>query len=970
MNRFTVLLSLLISCLFIVIGCSGGGGGAPIAPTGDQESAQDLTAASGPDEQQSQARLWGYYDVILDVASKTVKVVPNRSIEFALNIVKFLNQNPTSLSIDINEITPAPGYIDIDLDVTINHPLDDAGFDGYDVRGIFVGDGSTELDYNNDLVCPVPGNDQILLNADGYTRWFNPPEFWVPKIFGYIPGIYATPDYSGTATLNPYKYFGEGLGATDELWDYLNSGADDVGYFLHGTGNTRNYQLRFPVPLPGTRFGYAIVANWEGADPGDHPSHAEEAVGADVVQIPDLYYVDETDNGGDLILTISIFDWHSELTGGVMEDYYIIVESTVLSTPYTFDTSEMTPIISGDHYCTYEVSIPGDNITGWENNEGWVIVEYPDSDYKNPLGVPNDAGADPLAECFRFDVDVIPPTFIKVLAPNGGEQWAIGTDREITWDSENVPGTVFLEYSSDQFGSDINGIDTDEPNDGSYMWENIPSNPSDTVRVRISSTDDPDVFDISDGDFSIVEPCGGSGWATTWGSNAADQFHAVAIGPDENVHVAGPHDVGGFSCDIFLGKYDPTGHLIWGKEWPTNYPDFFGVDIAVDGWGNVYVTGSFAGTVDFDPDSGTYEEKSYDDLPDVFLTKFDSNGHHQWAFHWGDLGDDYGKGLGVDNLGNVYVTGFFSSDSMGLFPVDFDPDSLGKDTHYCNGEYDSFISKFDSFGDYQWARTWGGEWYEYSHELAVDGAGYAYIVGYFTGIDVDFDPDPMEEEYLTSVSSWDVFLTKFDSGGDFQWVRNWAGWYSGHLGVALDDASNVYVSGAFFDTVDFDPDPVDEDNQTSNGDTDAFLSKFEPVQGDFQWARTWGGPSSEAGFRVDSDPYGNVCVAGSFQGTDVDFDPDVGTDLHSSNGSSDAYLTRFDTNGIFQWARTWGGEESDSGYGVAISDLGCLYVSGWFKDTDVEFAPVDAPCYEDSDLHSSNGNFDGFLARYHSDGCW
>ena len=103
-----------------------------------------------------------------------------------------------------------------------------------------------------------------------------------------------------------------------------------------------------------------------------------------------------------------------------------------------------------------------------------------------------------------FSVDIIAGAEITVIKPNGGEQWWVETDEEITWASVNVSGTVFVEYSKDNFVSDIHTIATDVPNTGSFLWENIPDDPSNTVRVRISSTANPSVNDISDEDFSII----------------------------------------------------------------------------------------------------------------------------------------------------------------------------------------------------------------------------------------------------------------------------------------------------------------------------------------------------------------------------------------------------------------------------------------------------------------------------------
>jgi hypothetical protein len=103
-----------------------------------------------------------------------------------------------------------------------------------------------------------------------------------------------------------------------------------------------------------------------------------------------------------------------------------------------------------------------------------------------------------------FSIDIAVGGEITVLIPNGGEEWCVGNDEEITWSSEYVAGTVFIEYSKDNFVSDINSVAADAPNTGSFLWENIPDDPSDSVRIRVSATANPGVNDISDADFSIV----------------------------------------------------------------------------------------------------------------------------------------------------------------------------------------------------------------------------------------------------------------------------------------------------------------------------------------------------------------------------------------------------------------------------------------------------------------------------------
>ena len=163
----------------------------------------------------------------------------------------------------------------------------------------------------------------------------------------------------------------------------------------------------------------------------------------------------------------------------------------------------------------------------------------------------------------------------------------------------------------------------------------------------------------------------------------------------------------------------------------------------------------------------------------------------------------------------------------GDFPyaADFDPGG-GTDEHTSNGLFDVFLSKFDSSGDFQWARTWGGNGGNHGYGVAVDSSGNIYATGCFAGT-CDFDPGGGTDEH--SSNGWsDVSLIKFDLSGDFQWARTWGGVnYDWGAGVAVDGSGNTYITGGFQDIVDFDP-GGGTDERTSNGSVDIFLSKFPP----------------------------------------------------------------------------------------------------------------------------------------------
>ncbi len=417
-----MLFALMLMTVSVAVGCSGGREN-PIEPLTENPALTNSPANSG----QVQAHLWGYYDVTIDVENETVEVVANRDGMFHVNVVNFFNMKPANLGSTINYKVITADYVDVDLKMGIKHPFPGQSmYHGYDVRGIFIGDGHGTMEYNSDLKYAVAGTDQYLRdynegsppdaefcgNADGYTRWWNPSEFQTGmNLLGYTDGLMATGDYLGTATLNPYKYFADGLGACDSLMEFLLN-TSDRGVFSVEASCERNYYIRFPIPAPNIKFNYAILAHWE--NPGNPqtppPNNAPEAVAVHVDVTDDLWYVNDSNKGGNLLFDIGVFNWDSTVNAaGVMEDYTIYIESPdVLSEIYHANTADMTPVGSGMNYHKYHFDIPADNLSFNSNDTGeyaeyWVIVECANEDYTNDFGVTNLAGTDPLAAFFRFE---------------------------------------------------------------------------------------------------------------------------------------------------------------------------------------------------------------------------------------------------------------------------------------------------------------------------------------------------------------------------------------------------------------------------------------------------------------------------------------------------------------------------------------------------------------------------------------
>ena len=656
---------------------------------------------------------------------------------------------------------------------------------------------------------------------DGYTRWFNPGEFDTPGLFGYTPGIFASSGYTGTATLCPYKYFADGLGATDDLWAFLNANSAQHGVFSSGSTNWRKYYMRFPLSGPGVEFGYAILANWESETV--HPSNASEAVACSVTIKPDLHYVDSSDKGGSLILDFSLFDWDSPPVSTPMTDYTVFIESTVLSSVHQLTTSEMTPVASGAHYCTYHVSIPANNLQGASGNEFWLIAQCANKDYTNFYGVPNGAGADKLTAFFRSDLFVGPGNNAPVingitdnLAPEGLNTTITQADTSVNYsvnytDSDSGQSHVIKWYIEDGHATSP----TDPPDTMPFNW--AAKSPG---QYKIWVTVDDGFGPVSAGPYSVTRILS-KGWAYTWG-----------------------------------GGLDTDG---CGNS---------GYCVTTDSYGNMYIGGGFSGTnVDFDPGPGQDLHTSDNGYPNPFVCKFDPNGVYVWGRSWGSTGYEV-DGVAVDKSGNVYTCGEF-----GGTDVDFDP-GPGTDLHSSHGSIDAFFLKLDSSGNFVWAYTWGGSNFDYAEDLAIAPSGDILVSGEIKSANVDLDPTGGVDIHSAS-GEFNSTLSKFTPSGAYKWGLSWGGSSScGNGGIAVDSTGCIDVIGGYENKVDFDPGPG-QDIHTSAGGEDVFLSQFNS-SGVHQWTKTWGEANSDYnwddGIGVAVDNSGSIITSGVFEGT-CDFDP-------------------------------------------------------------------------------------------------
>lgn len=376
--------------------------------------------------------------------------------------------------------------------------------------------------------------------------------------------------------------------------------------------------------------------------------------------------------------------------------------------------------------------------------------------------------------------------------------------------------------------------------------------------------------------------------------------------------------------EIFVQKLDPSGNFIWAVSMGGASNDG-GNGIVADSSGNVYITGFFQNTVDFDPGPGTYYLTS-DGNYDIFVLKLDASGNLIWAVSMGGQSTQSAHGLAVDPSGYLYITGEFYG------TTDFDP---GTGTNYItsNGILDIFTLKMDSTGDVIWVKSMGGTAIDRGYAIAADDHGNVYTAGVFNGT-VDFNPG-VGAYNLSSNGNEDIFIQKLDSLGNFIWAVSIGNANQDYVSdMAVDIHGNIYTTGWYYGTLDFDP-GIGIYNLSTNGEA-IFILKLDG-SGNFLWAKSMGDSVNNEGYAISLDAIGNVYSTGRFQNT-VDFDPDTSTYYLTSNGHNDVFVQKLDTAGNLVWAINVGGTSRDNGNGITIDKYDNILLTGLFSST-VDFDP-------------------------------
>ncbi len=499
-------------------------------------------------------------------------------------------------------------------------------------------------------------------------------------------------------------------------------------------------------------------------------------------------------------------------------------------------------------------------------------------------------------------------------------------------------------------------------------------------------------------DVEWVTPFSGSGrFIVTTEATLDPQGNVFAVGSFQDSMevntVNGPVKlIAGTSEDMFVSKMNPSGAIEWirqvggngvlGNNSGSGSDQFVNhyFSIVSDNRGDLYITGNYRDTVDFDPGSGvvTRSTGSYlggvffpGQIPPVlfyengFILKLSNDGEFRWVRTLHGKANSI-SGIAMDhNSGTFAVTGYFED------TVDFN-NRLGTDVLVATPPgRNVFVARYDTSGSFKWVGKMGGGnsgtgTRNEGNGISINNQGYIFTVGVFRD-SADFDPGPGVHLLRSAVRpAENVFVSKLDSNGNHVWTRAMGGvaGASGARGsaIATDNSGNVLTTGYFQGTGSFDP--TNNTTIPSNANLSAFISKLDS-NGNYVWAkglnRIGAGVDHGTGIAVDQNDA--VYVTGYFYGT-IFLDPDftnINRDTFKSITSNpDPMLVKLNASGDYEWGRTITSKSGSRGYHVLVPRSQEVYLSGNFSDTTL-FNPRGANTHQIIAPSVTNGN--GFTMK-------
>lgn len=393
-------------------------------------------------------------------------------------------------------------------------------------------------------------------------------------------------------------------------------------------------------------------------------------------------------------------------------------------------------------------------------------------------------------------------------------------------------------------------------------------------------------------------------------------------------------------------------------QWVHNFSSSQDIELtsmSLSAIGEVFIAGTFHGTVDFDPGAG---EALLSSGPSdtSFIAKYDPAGNFVWAYRLVGSGDVRINDIVVDPMSQIGVVGSFEGSA------DLDPGE-GVFQATSKGGHDIFLLRLLPDGNLQWGWTAGDGDDDMGFAITTDSRSALYITGKFEGrIFWQGGNSPVYE--WRSIGGSDIFAARFNNAGTLFWVRTWGGKEDDTgTDLGLDGGDNVFVVGTFAGEADLDPLWTSTEVR-SLGRDDVFVSVMTQF-GESRWSTHMGSTGSESNPQVVVEPDGTFYVAAQFERT-VNFFNTQGNVVTTvdSRGQQDIFLTRFGpppARTLF-WAYGIGGEQAETLAGIDLDGFGNLYVMGTFAGI-ADFAPGAA-----TNEVASSGGVDIFLGKYSGNG--
>ncbi len=381
--------------------------------------------------------------------------------------------------------------------------------------------------------------------------------------------------------------------------------------------------------------------------------------------------------------------------------------------------------------------------------------------------------------------------------------------------------------------------------------------------------------------------------------------------------------------DGYVAKYSGSGALIWARRFGGTLEDA-PRDVAVDGTGNVYVSGGVRGTAAF----GTLSLTSTGDA-DAFVAKYDAAGTIQWVRSGGGAGADQANSLALDAAGNLYLTGTVAAGTA----------TFSGTAVTGPGGIDLFVASYDNTGALRWVRRAGGTGDDFGAGLGATSAGVVTIAGTF-GVSNAGGTATFGATTITSTGGTDSYIASYTNAGTLRWVRAYGS--TGDDGVnnlAIDGSGNAFTAGYFGGTL-----TLGGTTKTATSVFSILLASFDAT-GTPRWVQSGGGPTGDSGYNVATDGAGNAYLTGFYQGA-----ANFGGVTLTNSGLADVLVAQYDgATGGLNWITTASGTGSEYGRGLAVDGNNNVYVAGSFDSPTLTFG--------NGVSRTRSGAIDSYLAK-------